>query len=96
MVSLLHLKEGEALLDDSPMLRVSEAVPEADPEHGSGSLEVRRGLLQLAFPPFEGGALKVRARKKSLTRGVSVLPLVTEINAEMPLLSRGSDAPISS
>ena len=81
VVSLLHLKEGEALLDDSPVLRVSEAVPEVNPEHGSRGLEVRRGLLEFTFPPLEGGALKVGTHKESLTRRVSVLLLVTEVNA---------------
>ena len=88
MVGLLHLKESKAFLDNSPVLRVSEAVLEVDPEHGSGSLEVRRGLLRLAFPPFEGGALEVGARKQSLMRGVSVLPLVTEINTSALGLKR--------
>ena len=45
MVGFLHLKESKVFLDNSPVLRVSKAVPEVDPEHGSGSLEVRRGLL---------------------------------------------------
>ena len=88
MVSLLHLKESKAFLDNSPVLRVSEAVPEVDPEHGSGSLEVRRRLLEFTFPPLEGGALKVGTRKKSLTRRVSVLPLVTEVNASALGLKR--------
>ena len=45
VVSLFHVKEGKAFLEDSPILRVSEAVPEVVPEQGSGSLEVRSGLL---------------------------------------------------
>ena len=88
MIGLLHLKESKAFLDNSPVLRVSEVVLEIDPEHGSGSLEVRRRLLQLAFPPFEGGALKVGAREESLTRRVSVLLLVAEVNASALGLKR--------
>ena len=34
MVGFLHLKESEAFLDNSPVLRVSEAVPEVDPDTG--------------------------------------------------------------
>ena len=81
MVSLLHLKESKALLDYSPVLWVSKVVPEVYPEHGSGGLEVRHGLLQFTFLPLKGGALKVGACKESLVRGVSILPLVAKVNA---------------
>ena len=80
MVGFLHLKESEVFLNNSPALQVSKAVSEVDPEHGSGSLEVCPGLLEFTFPPFEG-TLKVGAHKESLMRRVSVLLLVTEINA---------------
>ena len=47
----------------------------------SRGLEVRCGLLQFTFPPLKGGTLKVGARKESLTRRVSVLLLIAEVNA---------------
>ena len=88
MVGLLHLKEGEVLLDDLPVLRVSEAVPEVNPEHGSRGLEVCRGLLEFTFPPFEGGALKVGTREEGLARRVSILLLVAKVNASALSLER--------
>ena len=88
MVGLLHLKEGEVLLDDLPVLRVSEAVPEVNPEHGSRGLEVCRGLLEFTFPPFEGGALKVGTHEEGLARRVSILLLVAKVNASALSLER--------
>ena len=88
VVGLLHLEEGEALLDDLPVLRVSEAVPEVNPEHGSGGLKVRRGLLEFTFPPFEGSALKVGTCEESLVRRVSILLLIAKVNASALGLER--------
>ena len=45
VVGFLHLKEGKTFLDHASVLRVSETAPEVIPEEGSGSLEIRSGLL---------------------------------------------------